>query len=167
MLDWCCQYQTEFDFALNWKVMDQTSLVVGLKLYGGAILVLDASLATFVTVGQISEYCIQHNNKHDCCQIRKKKKVYITGPVNTATMDKAPTRAEKIILVLWKRRTTRTREAFSRPTFATSSSQSLRSLHSAHVGLVYGRKISGVNLCFLEHITQINKMKKTDLSDVL
>lgn len=127
--------------------MDQTAQVVSLKLYGGVILVLYASLATFVTVRQTQEYCIRHNNKHNSNQIKKEKNVYITGPVNTATMAKAPTRVEKIILVLWKRRITRTREAFSRPTFATSSSQSLRSLQSPHVGWVYEKKISGLNIC--------------------
>lgn len=43
-----------------------------------------------------------------------------------------PVRTERISLVLWKRRITRTKEAFSGPTFDTSSSQSLWSLDNTH-----------------------------------
>lgn len=44
-----------------------------------------------------------------------------TGPRKAATMAITPAMADRISLVLWKRTITRTNEAFSRPTFATSS----------------------------------------------
>lgn len=53
----------------------------------------------------------------------------LTGPRKAATMTRTPTVTDRISLVLWKRRNTRPSEAFSRPTFATSSCQSLWSLH--------------------------------------
>lgn len=51
-----------------------------------------------------------------------------TGPRKAATMAITPAMAERISLVLWKRTITRTNEAFSRPTFATSSFHSFWSL---------------------------------------
>lgn len=51
-----------------------------------------------------------------------------TGPRKAATMAITPAMAARISLVLWKRTITRTNEAFSRPTFATSSFHSFWSL---------------------------------------
>lgn len=52
-----------------------------------------------------------------------------TGPRKAATMAMTPAMADTISLVLWKRTITRTNEAFSRPTFATSSCHSFWSLN--------------------------------------
>lgn len=69
----------------------------------------------------------------------------LTGPKKAATMARMETRADRISLVLWKRRVTRISEAFSKPLLATSSFHSLWSLQNTHNQIMYTKNCLAFN----------------------
>lgn len=56
-----------------------------------------------------------------------------TGPINTAKVKRIEAKNDTINLVFWKRMTTAGRDAFSKPTRATSSSHSLWNLNTTEI----------------------------------
>lgn len=89
-----------------------------------------------------------------------------TGPRKAATMAITPAMADRISLVLWKRTITRTNEAFSRPTFATSSFHSVWSLKIKSVPIrTIHRWISPSDSCDGDRHDEV-RPRCVDVSDI-